>query len=156
MLEENNGLHENAAALPYRTINGLIYYKDLEIGLHLDVPSTDSIEKELFQQAHNKMRHLRYIRTHKCLTKSLYFFNLFKKLYEFIWSCLQCQLCQTPRHKSYGALQPILIPSRPFHIISLDFILSLPTTPPPDEFDCIMSITDKFSKAVIYISGKIT
>ena len=48
MLEENDKLHKNAVALPYRTINGLIYYKDLEIGLHLDVPLTDSIEKELF------------------------------------------------------------------------------------------------------------
>ena len=96
------------------------------------------------------------MRTHKCLTKELYFFNLSKKLHKFIHSCPQCQLYQTLRHRLYSALQLILMSSQSFHIISLDFILGLLITSLSEKYDCLMSITDKFSKAVDFIPDKIT
>ena len=51
-------------------------------------------------------------------------------------------------------MQPILSPLQPFHTITLDFILGLPTT--VEGFDTVMSVTDKFSKAVTFIPGKTT
>ncbi len=53
-------------------------------------------------------------------------------------------------------MQPILSPPRPFHTITIDFILALPVSKKPDEFDSILSVTDKFSKAVTFIPGRKT
>ncbi len=46
-------------------------------------------------------------------------------------------------------MQPILTPSWPFHTIIVDYILGLSTS--PDSYDTILSITDKFSKAMTLI-----
>ena len=79
-----------------------------------------------------------------------------KKLHEFIRHCPDCQMNQTPRHRPFGALQPIFSPARPFYILTVDFILALPKLQEPEEYDCIISVTCKFSKAVTFILGKIT
>jgi hypothetical protein len=51
-------------------------------------------------------------------------------------------------------MQPILTPPIPFHTITIDFILRLPTS--FDGYDCVMSVTDKFTKRVTFIPGKTT
>ena len=43
-------------------------------------------------------------------------------------------------------------PARPFHTLIIDFILILPES--TKKFNCTMSVTDKFSKTVIYILKK--
>lgn len=156
MIEKNNKLCKNAAVLPYKVINSLIYYKDSEVGLQLRISAAKELEKKLFRQTHDELRHLKYTKTHEYLNEELYFFNMLKKFYEFIWACFECQLCQTLRHKLYNTLQSILISSQSFHIISLNFILELFFTFTSEYFDCIISITDKFSKAVSFISEKTT
>lgn len=122
--------------------------------MRLCIPS--SMEGEVFKLAHDEMGHPGYTRTHERLTSNLYIFGMASKLHEFIRHCPHCQLNQTPRHKPYGSLQPILTPSKPFHTITIDFILALPPTRLPEEFDCAMSVTDKFSKAVTFLPGKTT
>ena len=103
-MKSNNELQENTSALLYKMIDSLIYYKDSETELWLGISAVRELEKELFQQTHNQLKHLSYARTYECLTEELYFFNLLKKLYEFICVCSQYQLCQTSRHKLYSAL----------------------------------------------------
>ena len=51
-------------------------------------------------------------------------------------------------------MQSILSLLWPFHTITLDFFLELSTS--LEDFDNVMSVTDKFSKAVTFISDKIT
>lgn len=63
---------------------------------------------------------------------------------------------QTLKHSPYGSMQPILTPPRPFHVLTIDFILALPVTPPPEGYNTILSVTDKFSKAVTFIPGRKT
>ena len=65
-------------------------------------------------------------------------------------------MLQTRRHKLYGALQPISSPPVPFHTLTLDFILALPTLETPDLFNTILSVTCKFSGRTTFIPGKIT
>lgn len=45
---------------------------------------------------------------------------------------------------------------KPGHAISLDFIPALPTTLSPDFFDCVISVTDKFTKRITLIPGRST
>ena len=152
MVKENGALGDDAADLAYKLVNDLLYFNDDERGLRLCIPS--SMEHEVFKLAHDEMGHPGYARTHERLTQGLYIFNLSKKLHEFLRHCPHCQLNQTPRHKPYGSLQPIYSPARPFHTLTLDFILALPKS--RKDLDCIMSVTDKFSKAVTLLPGKIT
>ncbi len=153
MLERNNALGPDAARLPYEIRDGLIFYKDLEKGPRLCIPK--SLYGRMFKIAHDDIGHPGYARTHERLTDSLYLYDLSKNLHEYIQHCPQCQLSQTPRHKPYGALQPIITPPRPFHTLTIDFILALPLSK-PDKYNTIMSVTDKFSKAITLIPGRDT
>ena len=152
IIERNRALGEDAADLPYKLLRGLIYYKDVEFGLRLCVPQP--LVGEVFNLAHDKLGHQGYDRTHQRLTEGLYIYNLAKQLHAYIQHYHQCQLRQTPRHQVHGSLQPILTPPRPFHTISIDFILALPLSR-PEKYDCVMSVSDKFSKAITLIPGNI-
>lgn len=150
-VKRNNELGENAAKLPYVLKDGLLYCKGELGALRLCIPS--DLEKEVFKLAHDEMGHPGYARTHEKLTTGLFIYNMATKLHEYIRHCPHCQMNQTPRHRPYGSLQPIYSPSRPFHTITIDFILALPKASTGD--DCIMSLTDKFSKAISLIAGEI-
>lgn len=153
MVKQNKDLGENAAKLAYEVVGQVLYFRDDEQGLRLCIP-TSAIEAEVFKLAHDEMGHPGYARTHEKLTEGVYIHNMSKKLHEFIRHCPNCQLNQTPRHQPYGSLQPILTPARPFHTITIDFILALPLT--AEGYDCIMSATCTLSKAVTLIPGKST
>ncbi len=49
-----------------------------------------------------------------------------KLLWEYVKSCDTCAQSKAPRHRSFGLLQPLLIPSRPWGSIVMDFITDLP------------------------------
>ena len=114
------------ATLPYQIEGDLLYFKDDTRGLRLCIPEANSdeeeqgIEAEIFRMAHDELGHPGYARTYERLTQSVYIHNMGKKLHEFIRHCPQCQANQTPRHRPYGALQPILSPPEPFNTLTID------------------------------------
>ena len=118
MVRDNDDLDENAVELAYKIVDDLLYFDDDEKGLRLYIPS--AMEGEVFKLTHDEMDHPGYARTHERLTSNLYIFGLAIKLHEFIRHCPQCQVNQTPRHRPYGSLQPILTPARPVHILAVD------------------------------------
>ena len=152
MVKANAELGINAAKLPYKLVDDLLYFEDDERGLRLCIST--AMEAEVFKLAHDEMGHPGYARTHERLTQGLYMYNMATKLHDFIRHCPHCQLNQTPRYRPYGSLQPIFSPARPFHTLTIDFILALPKA--FGDEDCAMRVTDKFSKAVTFISGKST
>jgi len=100
------------------------------------------------------MSHSGYTETHKKLIDSLYIYNLSKYLYNYIQHCLQCQSMQTLHHQLYESLQSILTFSQSFYIITVNIILALLIT--SEEYDSILSVINKFSKAVSFISERKT
>ncbi len=154
MLNNNNTLGLNAAKLPYELKNGFVYYKDIEKGPCLCI--SHSLHGKMFKLTHDKMKHSEYTQTHERLTDTLYIYDLFKNLHKYLQHCLQCQLNQTPHHKPYEVLQSILLLLRPFHTLTIDFILALSVIKASETYEIIMSVTDKFSKAVILISERNT
>ena len=152
MISDNDTLKENAVKLSYCLVWKLIYFDNSEQSLHLCI-FTDLI-KEVFQLTHNELSHSEYVCTHKHLMQGLYIHNLLKQLHDFIRYCSQCQLNQISQHALYELMQSILSLLQPFYTITLDFILGLSTS--LEGFDNVMSVTDKFSKAVTFISDKIT
>ena len=63
-------------------------------------------------------------------------------------SCTTCKRSKTPRHKPYGLLRQLPIPSRPWNSISMDFIEQLP---PSNGFTSILVIIDRLSKQGLFI-----
>ena len=152
MILDNDTLRENTVKLSYCLIWKLIYFDNSKWGLHLCI-LTDLIKK-VFQLAHNELSYPEYVCTHECLMQGLYIHNLLKHLHNFIRHCSQCQLNQTSWHVLYKLMQSILSSLQSFHTIIIDFILGLSVLNLSECFDNVMSVTDKFSKAITFVSEK--
>ena len=81
-------------------------------------------------------------------------YNIATRLYKFIRYCPHCQMNQILRHRLYNALQPILSSARLFYTLIINFVLALSKLYNNKNF--IISVTYKFSKAIILIKGKTT
>jgi hypothetical protein len=69
---------------------------------------------------------------------SLYYLwpQLWKYVKEFVGSCV-CVRVKNPHHHPYELFQPLPIPSTPWSLISMDFIIDLPL---PNSFDSISMV----------------
>lgn len=92
---------------------------------------------------------------HERISKNFYISDFSKHLKAYLWHFQQCRMNRTPRHRSFGALQPILTPPFLFHTISVDFILDLPKIP-LEGWNVILTVTEKLYKSVTMIPGKST
>ena len=156
-LKSNEEAGENAAKLPFvRNKDGLIWKVDAATGDHglsprrLCVP--ESCIPTFLEVAHTS--HVGLAKSFEIISRQWYIRHLTRHLRDYIRHCPQCQLYQTPRHLPHGSLQPILTPPMPYHTLTIDFILSLPTS--AKGYDCILSVTDKFSRKITLIPGKTT
>src|SRR5258706_7042693 len=67
---------------------------------------------------------------------------------DYVASCTTCAWMKSPRHKPYGKLKQLLIPSRLWSSILMDFIEQLPDS---EGFSAILVIVDHLTKQVIFI-----
>src|SRR5260221_13999190 len=67
---------------------------------------------------------------------------------DYMASCTTCAHMKSPRHKPYGKLKQLPIPSRPWSSISMDFIKQLPNS---EGFSAILVIINHLTKQVIFI-----
>ena len=142
---------DNAKGLPFVMKEELLYEEDPDSGRsRLCIPK--SVEQEVFRLAHDEQFHRGFHRTYHDIAEALYLRKLSKRLRRYILHCPSYAVTQTKRHTTYGSLQPIKTPNIPFHTITMDFILALPET--TDGYDCILTITDKFSKKIYLIHGR--
>jgi len=148
ILKRNNALKLDAARLLYEIRDDLIFYKDLEKESYLCI--LKSLYDRMFKIAHDDISYSGYAQIHKRLIDLLYFYDLLKNLHKYIWHCSQCQLSQMLHYKSYNVLQSIITSSHSFYTLTIDFILTLSLSK-SDKYNTIMSVTDKFSKAITFI-----
>jgi hypothetical protein len=66
-----------------------------------------------------------------------------KLLGEYVKSCDTCARSKAPKHRPFGLLQPLLIPSRPWGSIAMDFIMDLPTVRAKNS---ILVVVDRLTK----------
>ena len=66
----------------------------------------------------------------------------------FVAACSVCTQAKVPHQSPQGLLQPLPIPHRPWSHIALDFITGLP---PSHHHTIILTIVDRFSKAVHFV-----
>ena len=62
---------------------------------------------------------------------------------EFVGECEVCQVTKYPMIKPQGLLQPLLIPTRPWSNVTMDFIVQLPKS---EECMMMLVVVDRFTK----------
>src|SRR5258707_3923916 len=67
---------------------------------------------------------------------------------DYVTSCATCARTKSVRHKPYGKLKQLPIPSRPWSSISMDFIEQLPAS---ENFSAILVVIDRLTKQAIFI-----
>src|SRR5260221_12212675 len=67
---------------------------------------------------------------------------------DYMASCATCTHTKSVRHKPYGKLKQLPIPSQPWSSISMDFIEQLPAS---EDFSTILVVIDHLMKQVIFI-----
>jgi hypothetical protein len=127
--------------------NGLLYRVD-GTRRQLYVPDVDDLREMLLHEYHDAplAGHLGRVRTLKALQSHYGWPNMKKDVADYIASCDVCQRTKTSTQPSSGLLQPLELPTAPWHSISMDFVTHLPTT--SDGYDSLLVVVDRFSKYV--------
>jgi len=111
--------------------------------------------KIFFEAAHDNSTHAGFEKAYKKLRPNYYIKNLAASLRAYIRSCPSCQVNNTLRHKPYGLLQLISTPASPFEMVTLDLVVKLPPSEyEGQEYDSIMTVTDKLTKMSTLILGR--
>lgn len=128
---------------------GLIYFEDAYGNTRLCVPS--SLQVEIMSEVHNTITeaaHAGYAKTYNRIATTYYWPRMSRLIKQYVESCDICQKSKPRRHAPVGLLQPIPIPTRPFEVVSMDFIPELPES---NGNDNILVIVDKLTKYAIFI-----
>jgi hypothetical protein len=87
--------------------------------------------------------HFGMTRTHELVSRTYWWPKMNKLLREYVKSCDTCAWSKAPRHRSFGLLRPLSIPSRPWGSITTDFITDLPTVKAKNS---ILVVVDRLTK----------
>ena len=112
-----------------------------------------SIVQNILELIHDD-EHFDYV---KCFEQIVFFWyirELSRYLKNYFKHCSNCQIYQIRKHVSYESLQFILISAISFHIITINFILTLSIF--INDYDTIMSIFCKFIKRITFVLDKFT
>ena len=141
------------ASIRFSLRDDLIYYTNRDDRRkRLYVPN--KLETNIFELTYNRQYYYGFYRSYNRIIRSIYLRYLTKYLRSYIEYYSKYELNQTKRHRLYSALNPINTPSIPFYTITIDFIVTLPTT--IEGYDSLLIITDKALKRVLLLPGKTT
>jgi hypothetical protein len=125
--------------------DNLILFKNL-----IYIPNNDKLKIKILKLFHDALMagHFGRTKTIELITCNYTWPKLKSFVTNYILTCNQCNHCKTNRHKPYGLLQPLPIPSGPWKSISMDFIVSLPKS---NNHNAILVIVDHLTKAAHFI-----
>lgn len=87
-----------------------------------------------------------YHRTYNRIATGYYWPRMSRDVLKYVRTCDICQKTKPRKHSPFGLLQSIAIPSQPFEVITMDFIMDLPDS---NGFNAILVVVDKLTKFVI-------
>jgi hypothetical protein len=109
------------------------------------VPNNHQLKIDLLQQVHNAPTagHLGQAKTYDLLSRHYYFPGARAFVDTYVNGCHTCSRNKVPRHKPYGPLQSLPVPPRPWHTVSMDAIIKLPSS---NGYDAIQVFVDLYTK----------
>jgi transposase InsO family protein len=129
---------------------GLLCFKD-----RLVVPEEAALRHEIMRIYHDDplAGHFGGNRTRELISRKFFWPGMDVQIREYVRECPVCQGMVTKRHRPYGALEPLPIPSRPWSQISMDFITGLPVNMRRhDEVDMIFVVVDRYTKYSLFFA----
>jgi len=124
----------------FSLIKGILHFQNRII-----VPA--SLKARLLKSFHDTPTsgHQGVDRTLEKLRRYYWWPNMKKDVINYVHSCEVCGRNKIRRHKPYGKLQPLPIPTKPWEVIGVDYIVYLPTS---RDCTCIMVVSDHLTKMV--------
>lgn len=114
--------------IDFQLIDDLIYHIHENNDYDIDESRlciSKNCQKEIFKIAHDDNAHVDHHRVYRRLIEIVYMFDMSRKLCLYLRHCLACQLNQIKRHNSYEKLTSIFTSTLSFHIIAMNYILTL-------------------------------
>uniref|UniRef100_A0A8C6M0L4 Gypsy retrotransposon integrase-like protein 1 n=1 Tax=Nothobranchius furzeri TaxID=105023 RepID=A0A8C6M0L4_NOTFU len=110
-----------------------------------------SCRSEVVSWAHSSPMsgHAGFSRTLTFLQRALWWPHMAKDVKEYTSACDICAHSKTPSQAPVGVLRPLPVPSHPWSHVGLDFVTGLP---PVNYLNTVLTVTDRFSKAVLFIA----
>ena len=132
----------------YKLQDGLLWSDDKIV-----IPNNISLKAKILRELHDC--HMAGHGGQKCTLKAVKKFFVWPRMeheiIDYIRSCQVCQAVKARRGKALGLLQQMPVPSRPWDVISMDFIIDLPSS---KGFCILMVIVDFFSKQAHFVPAK--
>ena len=118
-------------------------------------PERGNLRTRVLQEKHDHPTagHFGYNKTLELLRRDYVWPSMRTDCKQFVSQCVLCARNKPSRHRPYGLLQPLPVPERPWHSISMDFIEQLPAS---NGYTAILVIIDRLSKEGIFIPTKDT
>ena len=131
---------------------GLLYIDELDGHARLCIP--EKAYQMALSNCHDDQAHAGISRTYEWLRWNIFFPRMKQEVEKYINGYPICRASKPSNHLPYGKLQLIESPTSPLVTVAIDFIIGLPESTTGN--NCILSITDKFSKFVRFLPGKET
>jgi hypothetical protein len=134
---------------------GLLYLLDPVTSAHRLVLANASLQKSHLSAAHGESHH-GCARMMDAL-KSYYWPGMSAAVRNFLKHCPDCLRNKPANHRPFGLLSPVPTPHEPFETWSIDLITDLPVSFLDHcdiAFDTVMTVTDKYTKAVRFLPGR--
>jgi hypothetical protein len=139
----------------YELHDGILYLRDPMSGSLQLVLAGPALRKRHLTAAHTAAHH-GYARMADDM-KPYYWPAMAKDIRRFLRHCPQCLRNKPANHKPFGLLSPIPAPNEPFDTWSIDLVTDLPPCAMRNTsimVDTVMTVTDKFNKAVKFLPGR--
>ena len=153
--EEEAKLVRGGAGLPesWEDVKGVLQYQGLPY-----VP--EIIRSEVISRHHNDSlaRYFGIDKTRELVGRKYYWPSLRRDVESYVRGCDVCLASKAVRHKPYGDLQSLPIPTHRWKDLSIDFVTGLPLSCDwkGDSYDSILVIVDRLTKIVHYEPVKVT
>jgi hypothetical protein len=125
--------------------DGLLTHRD-----HIYVPPDKALRADIMK-AHHDMPitgHLGRFKTQELITRTYWWPGIRRNVMHYVEGCQACQRVKYTRQSPHARLQPNEVPTRPFEVISMDFVGPLPEC---QGFNMVLNVNCHFSKRVICI-----
>ena len=135
---------------PFRCVGKWLWRTDGG-GLQFVVPDNLHVKDRILEECHSAAAagHMGTAKTYERVSRRFWWPRMRADVLDYCSKCSPCQHNKIGRNARQGVLNPVPIPSRRFEVISVDFVTGLPMS--EQGHDAVLTITDKFSKLVMFI-----
>ncbi len=153
--EDKEAMKLRSKGLPegWEDIEQVLHYQGLLYVLKV-------IRSELISRHHDDplAGHFGIEKTCKLIARKYYWPTLRRDVEAYVKGCNVCLALMAVRHKPYGDLQSLPVPTNWWTDLSMDFVTGLPISADwkSDSYDSIMVIVDRLTKMVDYVPVKVT